>query len=630
MPRLQTEPPPPDPITLALEGLTVPQMRAIADAFGWPLRGLRRDDLIAQMAAHYTDEAMTARALATLGADERKVLTLAAWGGTATVEQMVRVAGALLENLPRGWLTRPITAATIHDLLQRGYLLSYAYLGNPAVGVPPRFAAALLPIPDLLPAPPRRTRLDPDPMPGLDPVGLVLLAWQVTRAHGPFALESPFPREGVFVPRDVGQWPVYEADRNVTYWNNPARQVTIVPAGPPFPAALRGALREALPVPPSRGAARSDPDDVAHFFAALLLTTGLVSAEGRQWRADGAALGRFLALTAVEQVALLLDGWRQMAYGVWDELSWLVRSRPRLRVQRRVNVWTLQPMSFSEMLSHVRGRIYATTRWLPPRGGAADAGWVDFAALSRLLGTVFPHAIVPPIRTGAWLLTDDRERSLDPESPAGWAEGAEPLVTLMLRGPMRWLGLVETASDASGTLRALRLSPLGAAVVGGEPLPTTPATIVWGDDLTAEVRPSSAAGPLLARLLESAEVAGIREGRLCFRFTPDAAQASFEAGRLPPDIHAAFAALGQPLPAPVAAALDRWWQRWGLVHEYTSLAVIEVADDFLVKELLAATRIGQYVVSRCGPTALAVEATDVDAVITELRRAGYLPKVMEH
>ncbi len=589
---------------------TVPELREVASHFGWKLKGLRRDDILAQMGEFYLSDPMVEQALATLSQDERNLLALCAWIGWSEPAHMLNALRALLDALPKRWVAHAPSAAHIDKWVTRGLLLRTP---NGQVGVLDSFARRLLPIPELLGAPDHAARLRPRPP--VDPLASLLISWDTVRAAGEIAPSSPFP-SGV-ARYDGVQWPLKPVDQSA-YWQA-AAVVPIYPASSMLPSSLYQRLIGRLEPQESGKAA---------FFAALLDTLGLLDKRATTFYTRDEALQKFLAQPLEAQWKRLIDGWQAMGYGLWDEYSWVQQTHPELRLYRRPTMWQLQPAIFVKQLTAMRVALFNILRWLPTERGK-DAGWVAVRSLARLLWATNPFVIAPPLRTGGWFLGDSLQRPFDPEKWDAWQRSSQHVLGYVLEGPLRWLGLIDTAQDKAGQLLALRLTPIGAAVLQGAPLPKPKMVApTWQPSLGVSVQPGAATFPLVGLLARVAASEGMTGGALRFRFTREAAHAAFEAGTLLPDLRAAFARLGAALPDEVSQALERWWERWGLLHQYDELALIELADELLVREVLTATALGQSVVFRCSPTALAIPASAVEQVIRDLEKKGYLPRVV--
>jgi len=64
-----------------------------------------------------------------------------------------------------------------------------------------------------------------------------------------------------------------------------------------------------------------------------------------------------------------------------------------------------------------------------------------------------------------------------------------------------------------------------------------------------------------------------------------------------------------------------------IIHD--KLALITVAEDALWQEVLRGSGLTRHIVKALSPRAVIVEPQAVDPLVTWLRRAGYLPKVVE-
>jgi hypothetical protein len=60
------------------------------------------------------------------------------------------------------------------------------------------------------------------------------------------------------------------------------------------------------------------------------------------------------------------------------------------------------------------------------------------------------------------------------------------------------------------------------------------------------------------------------------------------------------------------------------------VAVIELADDYALSELLASTSLAKHLLYRFSPRLIAVRAEGVDELRTDLIRKGYTPKTMNN
>ena len=76
--------------------------------------------------------------------------------------------------------------------------------------------------------------------------------------------------------------------------------------------------------------------------------------------------------------------------------------------------------------------------------------------------------------------------------------------------------------------------------------------------------------------------------------------------------------------------LERWWASYGSVRLYDELSLVELSQEMLPAEVLAAVpALRRHLVYAFSPRLLAVEPTAANAVVAELVRLGYAPRVRQ-
>jgi len=73
--------------------------------------------------------------------------------------------------------------------------------------------------------------------------------------------------------------------------------------------------------------------------------------------------------------------------------------------------------------------------------------------------------------------------------------------------------------------------------------------------------------------------------------------------------------------------MDALYANYGRVHLYEQLTVLELADEFALRELLASTSLGKYVVHQFSPRVVILRDEGVEELVTEMVKKGYTPKV---
>ena len=82
------------------------------------------------------------------------------------------------------------------------------------------------------------------------------------------------------------------------------------------------------------------------------------------------------------------------------------------------------------------------------------------------------------------------------------------------------------------------------------------------------------------------------------------------------------------LPGRVRSSIERWWASYGSVRLYDELSLVELSEEVLPAEVLAAVpALRRHLVYAISPRLLAIEPTASEGVVAELVRLGYAPRV---
>jgi hypothetical protein len=173
-----------------------------------------------------------------------------------------------------------------------------------------------------------------------------------------------------------------------------------------------------------------------------------------------------------------------------------------------------------------------------------------------------------------------------------------------------------------------------AGVLVGRPFdgPSAPtAAIVVGSDGSAFVPAGTTDGDALRLLTRVGEFVGGSAEGLRYRLSPERVQLAFDDGLTGPDLLRLLEErASKPVPGRVRSSIQRWWAHYGCVRLYDELTLVELSDAVLPEEVLAAVPlVRQHLVYAISPRLLAVEPAAADAVVAELVRQGYAPRV-EH
>ncbi len=257
--------------------------------------------------------------------------------------------------------------------------------------------------------------------------------------------------------------------------------------------------------------------------------------------------------------------------------------------------------------------------------------WTDFEALlerARLLPNVYNA-----FASGAPWFFELKGRKLDLGKLDDWKAFYGLFAGAVLHGPLRWQGLVEVAT-LDKRLAAFRLTEYGAALLLQRseyqllpPERSTPA-LEYARDGSLLLHPESASSELLKLLTVLGEARLSANGALAYQVSAASAASAFSAGWDLDQVQSLLQdAAGASLPASLAASLQKWWQDYGSLHIYEDIALVELADDYALNELLAGTSLSRYLLYRFSPRLVAVRPEGVDLLREELVKKGYTPKI---
>ncbi len=622
-----------------LESLRLDELREMARQRGWTVRGTRKADVAAQVAANLANPDEIAAQLARLDAEHRRVL----WG--------IALSGGFAgqknddaERVALGWgsLTKHAKFETYARHLAD---LGLIFLGNeydpynPFGAFIPRLMARNYP-PLLAEAMPTSERLAPQTtvteVRGAESA-LVRLTLQVLSLleQTPMPLRPPMPRPRLekFQPHLRG-WD-YDADE-IARLDREGRlrkreaQVTVPPPAPPLPDEVVARLE-----PVVGSAARLE------FIYHLMLKGGLVQPGSpvTPWRQ---VRDLFLQQSEAAQRAILARSYFNL--DTWSELWGVLRGSPDLRVMRNLEplYGTLSPQGFMAELTGMRQVVLRTLAWLP------DNRWIPLADVCDILRRVWPRFDQgfwtrsywgPYAKHGNWWLTR-RDTPLNPDNPRDWDRAQGEFIRALVAGPLHWLGLADVAFEGL-TPTHLRLHGLSdlfwdraetvAASVElvpteqGRPAAPTPVHI---DQDVIRVNPNrlaSAGHSLLDR------IAKLEQGRaheFVYRLAPAQVHKAFESGLSLDQIEDEWAtAFGEAMPDTLRQRVQAWWDSYGRLRLYRDVTIIEFGDDYALTEMKAVTSLGALMIAELSPRLVLIPQSAVAQLTQELERAGYTPQV---
>ncbi len=265
-------------------------------------------------------------------------------------------------------------------------------------------------------------------------------------------------------------------------------------------------------------------------------------------------------------------------------------------------------------------------------GRAPSGQWLDIQALVEQIGAVAPAQALG--LDGQVFSFDWARKKLEPGRKEDWLQIYLPLLTALLEGPARWLGLVETGY-VEKKLVAFRLTGAGEALLE-RPFTLPPAAAKPGKPairFTAEggiLADLSVCNEQILRLLALLP-AKSEGGGVVYQFVPAMLPIYLDAEGW--TIEQIFAVLeqaaGGPLPPVLRQKLELWQQNLDRAQFYSTVALIELGDDYALPELLATTDLARYLFYQFGPRLVAVDPTGVPLLQRQMIANGHTPRVVQ-
>ncbi len=599
-----------------LNHLNLNQLREVARRRGVKLGGAKREPIIETLAEALGRPPAVAEAWGALSAPARLALGLIPFLNSAMgvspqhLQQVLQSVNSKAAHQLDGALEELKNVGLVFDRFN--YLL-----------IPPGLHYLFPPDPELVrplsDARHLREANAPGPLEFAQFMLRLLLALKAEGAH--LRLHAPEPHPLQTQMPEIKAWPFAPAeldalhrDRNL-YNALYTRAFTVPPAPPLLTDESSKALRRAL---------EASPEQI-EFGLRLLAKMGLLAlAPGQPPAVREEGFAQYLGHHPVEHLAPLFNAWMNLRD--WSELDWLSARQPALRLRRQ----GLPGMTYAQLLAALSSaRLYLIhhARRAPP------GEWIDldaFVARARTLNLLQAVWQMPP---GVSLELNNRALNL--ANAEGWRSFYGPFVETVLTGPLHWMGLVDLGYRKD-RLAAFRLTDLGAFMLYQRETYTAPPVTIAGRALTyapdgaLHLQPAAADARLLGLLSLMGEVRAGPNGALVYRVTVEGAARAFESGGDPDKIIALLEkAAGAPPPASLTQMLRQWWEHFGDVHLYRDLALMELADDYVLTELLASTSLSQYLLYRFSPRLVALRPEGVEALREELVGKGYTPKITD-
>lgn len=576
-----------------LESTTAQALRQAARTWGWPLKGLAKNDLVTQMLGYLTDPVRMASAVQTLPEDELAVLTWFTHIGFG----MQPASSKQLQIALAAGAGRHLAAESIDvhltSLAERCLIFYQDYVGY----LLPGFYRMWMPRPDanrlLYPA---ADRLRPP-----RPLSLTEISDHAQRLLSALTNERP---------------PMTLAPK-VTSRAAPGKPEFIDPRRPSLVA----------PKTLARWGYHTDTEQhLARFLLDLMDEAGLYVSKTQPDKMVAHAVAKtdeaWEMATAGQRVQRLhwtyLNASKKHRNTSWSEWDVVLAQTKNCRVQSEN-----QNLTIEQLLSVSRTAGIWLTGLVT---GLARDTWYATEAYVRFIYNLQRDILsLIEMRIGWKWVVDNQVLDAQQMPFDVWRKIYGRFVEAWLTGPASWLLWVQVAYQGDQPV-AFRV-PSG--VPEGTPEPPPRGALVFHANGAIELSNDWRTGTL-RRLLQLISVQQERNANSTkLKLSSATYRRTLHEGGDAAAVAQAFADAGAPLPVWVQEKLQTWQSRVGRYQLYDTVTVVELGEDVLSEELRAI--IGPLNVTFYQPTPrciILLSSEDAPDLIMELRRRGYTPRVL--
>lgn len=391
-------------------------------------------------------------------------------------------------------------------------------------------------------------------------------------------------------------------------------------------------------------------DDQIEFYYALLESLGMFSGiPGEPIVVHKETLQRFLRLSAAHKIQTLWHTWINAQ--MQGEIRAALRQDGQftLRLRRSLAHQNYKPKDLHHEW-HVGRAIVLRFLSLLPEGQ-----WLSVDGLLKAIFDVHPNLLHTTSDPSVWWIESSRTGKQFGTAFEDWQQSYGQFVISMLCGPLQWLGIVrlgylkpsQDAPKAAHPPAAFQLTETGLFALGrrsellseqaASSLPHESSCFV-SKDLTVTVVPDRAPLDVHNLLHSTGRLLEATPDRFIYQLTAEgvsnwlASESATRTERSHPQesADALIAALSQychPSNTAWCEKLRTWERNRGLLHIYENIALVELADDYALQELLISTSLADSLVHRFSPRLVAIWADRIDALVEEMEKRGYTPRI---
>lgn len=223
-----------------------------------------------------------------------------------------------------------------------------------------------------------------------------------------------------------------------------------------------------------------------------------------------------------------------------------------------------------------------------------------------------------------WVFVNRQKRAVKLEKPESWEKIFLPYLQQVI-AQLELFGIVQIAHAGA----SLRLTSLGAELLALEtPSPVLQAQLDLSIDSDFRIRLpiNQATSAILAELEQFSELTELSHAQFHYQITPASFRRALANGL---NAQAIVACLQQftkrALPKKLVKTMTMWSSSYGQSQFYPNLAILELADELVLTELLRQTRLSSVMLDQLTPRLLVIDPDQLAAFWEELVAKGYTP-----
>lgn len=317
-----------------------------------------------------------------------------------------------------------------------------------------------------------------------------------------------------------------------------------------------------------------------------------------------------------DQLRLLLSTWANDQR--WSELHGVVEIQMRHTMR---SFFSNTVAGFYTEWALLRRAIVRLVRHLVPEQT------YDLADLYQRLQGIVPklgkHLIGNRSEEG-WRLVDVQKQPLKLDGPSSWQTVFLPYLREVLTY-LSYFGVVQITHQGASiklTARGARLLELQPSAISSYVKPE----LSIDSDLRIKLPIQQAHSALLAQLEQFSDLVEFSQAHFYYQISPRSMRDALAAGLDARAIITLLETPSKPLSKQIVTTLHDWSRSLGQSQFYPNLAVLELADELLVSELLRQTRLASAMLYQISPRLLLLDPAQLPALWEELVLKGYTPQ----